>query len=871
MGIVDVRFEHHHHPLGIGEAAPRVSWQVSAGTPGWFQTAYEIRALHPDGTVAWTSGRIDDDESHLVAWPGPPLASRQRAAVQVRAWGTAGDTGWSAAYPVEAGLLRPEDWTADLIEPGWDPEPESVPAFRRAFTVRGPVRRARLYATAHGVYELWLGGVPFGDLVLAPGWTSYHHRLRYQTYDVTDALHSGDNAIGALVAEGWYRGRLGFGGGRRDIWGDRTGLLVQLEIEYTDGTSETVRTDAAWRCAPSGIHASIYDGQTQDARADHPGWAAAGFDDSTWHLVRAGALDASPLVAPDGPPVRRTGEVQPVGIHTSPSGRTIVDFGQNLVGRLRIRPRGAAGTEIVLRHAEVLEDGELCVRPLRICKAEDRFILRGTGDVEEWEPAFTFHGFRYAEVQGWPGELRPEDVTAVVCHSDMRRTGWFSCSEPLLDRLHENVVWSMRGNFLDVPTDCPQRDERLGWTGDLQVFAPTAAYLYDCAGVLASWLRDLQADQLSTPDRIPPLVVPDILGWPHAMAAWGDAVTIAPWVLYERYGDLELLRRQYEGMTAWVDHVAKLAGPDLVWDRQLQLGDWLDPTAPPAAPADSRTDGSLVATAYFARSARIVSTVAGLLGRADDARRYGELADSVREAFGREFVTPSGRVASDSQTAYALALRFDLLPGAPQRERAGARLTELVHMRGYRIGTGFVGTPLLADALDDLGQTQVAYRLLLETGCPSFLYPITMGATTTWERWDSMLPDGSVNPGEMTSFNHYALGAIADWLHRTVAGLAPAAPGYRRLLIRPRPGGGLTRAEARHETPYGMAAAGWSIADGELTVRVVVPPNTTAVLEPPGGEPMPLAAGEHTVTLPYQPEPYPPVRPPHTIPPEAPS
>ncbi|GLH99547.1 alpha-L-rhamnosidase [Phytohabitans aurantiacus] len=867
--VTSVRFEHHDEPLGIGEPSPRLSWRVTTAEPGWLQAGYEVRALDDAGAVAWTSGRIDSGESHLVPWPGPPLGSRARLAVQVRAWGAATEpTPWSDPHAVEAGLLAPGDWTAEVVAPGWDEEPEGpVPAFRREFQIERSVRRARLYATAHGVYELWLNGVRVGDHVLAPGWTSYHHRLRYQTYDVTGALRAGGNALGALVAEGWYRGRLGFGGGRRDIWGDRTGLLVQLEVEYEDGSVAVVATDGSWRSAPSATTlASLYDGETHDARRAHAGWAEPGFDDTAWAAVLSQPLDATRLVAPDGPPVRRTELVEPVAILRTPSGKTIVDFGQNLVGRLRIRPRGPAGTEVVLRHAEVLEDGELGVRPLRLVKAEDRYILGGTGDVEEWEPSFTFHGFRYAEVSGWPGELSPADLTAVVCHSDMRRTGWFSCSEPLLERLHDNVVWAMRGNFLDVPTDCPQRDERLGWTGDLQVFAPTASFLYDCAGVLTSWLRDVRAEQLASPTQTPPLVVPDVLGWAFPAAAWSDVVTIAPWVLYERYGDLELLRRQYDSMVAWVDRVAELAGPDLIWDRHFQFGDWLDPTAPPEAAADTRTDGALVATAYFARSARIVSTVADLLGEEEDAKRYGRLADDVRAAFAREYVTPSGRVASDSQTAYALALRFDLLPDPARRERAGDRLAELVHTRDYHIGTGFVGTPLIADALVDAGQTQVAYRLLLERTCPSFLYPVTMGATTVWERWDSMLPDGSINPGEMTSFNHYALGAIADWLHRTVAGLAPAAPGYRRLAVRPRPGGGLTHARAVHETPYGTAAAGWSTLDGELLVSVTVPPNTTAVVElPDGSAPVEVGSGDHEFRIAYEPARYPPPRPPHTV------
>ncbi|MFC8432351.1 glycoside hydrolase family 78 protein [Streptomyces sp. NPDC057253] len=873
MRIVDLRFEHHREPFGIGEASPRLSWRFAGtATPasGWYQSAYEIREVQVgdsprDTTEAWTSGRIESSESQLVDWPGTPLASRERRQVQVRAWdrnGTA--TEWSEPHTVEAGLLAPDDWTAELITTQEHlGEGDPVPAFRNEFRVGRDVSKARLYVSSHGAHELRLNGAVVGDHVLAPGWTSYRHRLRYETHDVTGLLREGPNALAALVAEGWFRGRIGFGGGKRDIWGDRSALLVQLEIAYADGSSQVVRTGEGWRTAPSAVRsASIYDGEVYDARLEPTGWTAPGYDDSGWALAPVAPLDRSRLVAPVGPPMRRTELVEPVKVFTSPSGKTLVDFGQNLVGRIRLRPKGPAGTEIVLRHAEVLEDGELGLRPLRLVKAEDRYITAGTESAATtWEPSFTFHGFRYAQVDNWPGTLEPGDLTAVVVHSDMARTGWFECSHPLVNQLHQNVVWGMRGNFLDVPTDCPQRDERLGWTGDLQVFAPTAAYLYDCSGTLASWLRDVSAEQLSFPERTPPLTVPDPGMGNAALAVWGDVVTLAPWALYERFGDVDLLERHYEGMTAWVDRVHELAGDDLLWTDRWQIGDWLDPSAPPDRPGDARTDGHLVATAHFARSAQVVAQVAEVLGRTDDAKKYTALAEQVREAFAAEYVSPNGRISSDAQTAYALALRFGLL-SETQRTRAGTRLAELVHMGGYHIGTGFVGTPLVNDALTDVGEVQLAYRLLLETTCPSFLYPVTMGATTVWERWDSMLPDGTINPGEMTSFNHYALGAVADWLHRVVAGLAPASPGYRRLTVRPRPGGELSWARTEHETPYGRASAGWTLKDGVFDLRIEIPPNTTAEVHlPDGTDVFEAGSGVHEYSVPYAPDTYPPVCP----------
>jgi len=541
--------------------------------------------------------------------------------------------------------------------------------------------------------------------------------------------------------------------------------------------------------------------------------------------------DLALLVAPDGPPVRVTEIVPAVAVTTSPTGKTLVDFGQNLVGWVRLRVGGGAtGDEITVRHAEVLEDGELGIRPLRTAKATDSYVLAGPGEVT-LEPELTFHGFRYAEITG--AAVGKDDVHAVVVGSDLRRTGWFESDHALLNRFHENVVWGMRGNFVDVPTDCPQRDERLGWTGDIQVFSPTASFLFDTAGFLGNWLADLAAEQQK--DGSVPYVIPDVIRRPGpATAAWGDAATLVPWVLYQRTGDRDLLARQLPSMRGWVDRMAALAGPGLLWAGGFQFGDWLDPTAPPQDPFRAKADPDVIATAHLARSAEIVSLAAEVAGDADTAREYGELAARVRQAFAREYVTPGGRVLGDAATTYALALQWALLPDAAQRAHAGERLADLVRASGFRISTGFVGTPLMTDALADTGHADLAYRLLLQTGCPSWLYSVTMGATTVWERWDSMLPDGRINPGEMTSFNHYALGAVADWLHRRVAGLAPGSPGYQLIEVRPLPNARLTRAAARHLTPYGEASVAWERSGGELHLTVVVPVGASAVVRVPG-------------------------------------
>ena len=856
--VAGVRFEHLPDPLGIGVDRPRLSWRISTTTPNWRQAAYALEAYADDEHRVAETGRVESAESVLVPWPFAALRSRERLAVRVRVWGQDGSASeWSAPAWVEAGLLLPADWTAAFITPAWEEDTTRAnpgPLLRHEFKLRAKVGRARLYITALGVYEVEINGARLGRERLAPGWTSYSHRLRYQTFDVTGALRVGANALGAMLGDGWYRGRLGFGGGQRNIYGDRLALLAQLEITYEDGSTQRVVSDETWRAIPGPILASdIYDGETYNGLRELRGWSSASFVEVDWLGVRRVERDLATLVATEGPPVRFTEQIRPVAITRSPSGRTLVDFGQNLVGVVEFEVNGLAEQVITLRHAEVLENGELCTRPLRHAKATDRYTLRGGGP-ETWAPRFTFHGFRYVEVDGWPGELKTSDLAALVMHSDMERAGWFACSDPLVNQLHHNVLWSMRGNFLDVPTDCPQRDERLGWTGDIQVFSPTASFLFDVAGFLSSWLRDLAAEQAAAGGRVP-FFVPNVMPRPSSpAAAWGDAAVIVPWVLYQRFGDLGLLETQFESMRAWVNMIARQAGARHLWETGLQFGDWLDPSAPPESPAEARTSPHIVATAYLARSAELVGQAAAALGRAAEAARYLELAAQVRAAFCQEYVTPHGRLMSDAPTAYALALAFDLITDAAQRQQAGRRLAQLVRAGGYRIRTGFVGTPLVCDALCRVGEIEAAYRLLLQRECPSWLYPVTMGATTIWERWDSLLPDGTVNPGEMTSFNHYALGAVADWLQRVVGGLAPAAPGYRKLSIQPQPGGGLTSAAARHQTPYGLAACAWHIAAGTITVAIDVPANTSASVRLPGqpGEGLEVGSGHYQWSYPYE-------------------
>ncbi|GAA4734408.1 glycoside hydrolase family 78 protein [Phytohabitans rumicis] len=729
--------------------------------------------------------------------------------------------------------------------------------FRREFEVAQDVVSATLWVTALGVVEPYLNGAPVGDEVLDPGWTSYRHRLVVRSHDVTHLVRPGANAFGAIVGEGWATGRLGYAEiCRRRQFADRVGLFAVIDLNYSD-RREVVVTDRLFRAGEGSVRAnSVYDGVTIDARMEPNGWHQPGFDDSGWGPVEAIEWDRATLVDPVAPPIRRIEELAPRDIRPSRRATTIVDFGQNISGWVRLRLTGPRGRLVTIRHAEVLVDGLPDYTTLRTAQATDRYLLAGSG-TEEFEPRFTYHGFRYAEIEGLPHDISPDDVRAVVVHSDMTRTGWFETSDELVNRLHENVVWSMRDNFVGLPTDCPQRDERLGWTGDINAFAPTAAYLYDVSGVLGSWLADLAAEQRER--GFVPYVVPDVQGTYKSPAAlWSDVAVSLPWALYWQYGDIEILRRSYESMVAFTRSVEALLDERGLWSAGFQFGDWLDPSAPLTSPRRGKTDPHLVATAYLAKVAREMAATAQALGQVGDAKHFTALVERVRAAFRAEYVTPNGRITNESATAYALAIQFGLLD-AGQLPTAGTRLADLVRRDAGRISTGFAGTPHVAHALTRTGHTDAAYALLLQREAPSFLYPVTRGATTIWERWDAILPDGTVNPSGMTSLNHYALGSIAHWLHAVVAGLEATSPGYRTVRIAPQPGGGLTFAKAAHDTPRGRLAVRWHQANGTMELAVVVPPGTTAIVElplHPTGDSERVGPGEHRWTYPARQRPH---------------
>lgn len=742
--------------------------------------------------------------------------------------------------------------SATLISPAQE---HPAPLLRTEFTMdvgHGPVRSAVLQASAQGVFEAYLGGVKVGDDVLSPGWSSYEWRLRYREYDVTDHIKELTDTpvvFGIALANGWFRGPLTWNM-LTDMYGDRVGAIAALTITYDDGYQQIVSTDESWSSGSSAVLAAdLYGGQTIDARLVSDAWLQPGFSSESWTGVNPQEFDPGKLVGYVGPPIIRHEELRPVKIWTSPAGATLVDFGQNLVGWLKFTVTGERGQTITLRHAEVLEDGELGVRPLRNAKATDEFILSGGNDF--FEPTFTFHGFRYAEVTGWPGELTADSLVAVVVSSALERTGTFECSDPMLNQLHSNVVWGQRGNFLDVPMDCPQRDERLGWTGDIAVFSPTAVFLFNSGGFLRDWLRDVDVEQRAANGMVA-FVVPDVIkympahrifGQQDSTSFWSDAAVWVPWAAWQAYGDREALAEAYPAMTAHVRRVGGKLSDQGLWDTGFQFADWLDPSAPPDNPADAKADPSVVSTAAIFRSAATVAVIARELGHDADAEEFSALATRIRAGFNEHYVSEDGRVLSDCPTVYALAIVFGLLD-EPQRQSAGDRLAELVAENGYRVATGFAGTPYVCDALTVTGHLDHAYRLLLERECPSWLYSVSMGATTVWERWDSMLPDGSINPGQMTSFNHYALGAVADWMHRVVGGLAPAAPGYERVRIAPQPGGDLSWAKTSLRTPHGEILVAWEIADGVLTVEADLPEGVTAELELPGTDPEVIPGGQ---------------------------
>jgi alpha-L-rhamnosidase len=822
----DLLCEYATNPIGIAPGQPvRLCWKMISPEQNLMQSAYEIKVSTQHAAI-WNSSKVISDQSAHVVYKGPALSPGTRYYWQVRIWDNKGRVSKFSPISFWETGLDTTGWSAKWITSSQpDTTPGPAPLFRKGFTIGKKVRSARLYITAHGVYEAFLNGKRVGDAYFTPGWTNYNKRLQYQVYDVTNLLTKGANAAAAMVGDGWYRGSTYRG--KKDIYGSVQGLLFQLEITLEDGSRQTIASDDSWTAGYGPIRSSeFFNGECYDAQQEKTGWLLPGYDDKSWQKVKIETASFGNLIATNAPLVRKHEIFKPLSIITTPKGETVIDFGQNLVGWVHFKINGHKGDTVSLLHGEVLDpQGNFYTENLRSALQSIKYIAKGTAD--EWfEPHFTFQGFRYVKVQG-PLDLK--NVEAIALYSDMGETGSFSTSNPLINQLQHNIQWGQKGNFVDIPTDCPQRDERLGWTGDAQAFSKTATFNMNVATFFEKWLKDLSSEQL--PDGAVPYVIPNVLRpRDNAAAGWSDVATIAPWNIYLAYGDTAILRDQYHSMKAWVNYIRSHA-VDNLWNTGDHFGDWLFYT-PGDADDDGRaaiTDKHLIAQTFYANSTQLLINAARILGKKEDVEEYSALLPKIKEAFVEEYTTRKGRMVSGSQTAYVLALNFDMLPENLRRQ-AAARLVQNIKDYGNHLTTGFLGTPNLCHVLTRFGYNDIAYMLLLQDTYPSWLYPVKKGATTIWERWDGIRPNGALQQANMNSFNHYAYGAIGDWMYKVITGINPvdSVPGYKHILIAPRPGGTLTHAEATLKTLYGNIASSWKLENGNFTLDIVVPNNTTA-------------------------------------------
>ena len=845
--------ENRVNPIGLDAMQPRFSWQLATNKRNVMQSAYEIKVASGNSAV-WSTGKIDSDSSVHVVYKGARLQSGTKYHWQVRVWDNRGKASpWSSSATFQTGLSNGEDasraWKAKWIVPGFveDSINRPSPLFRKEFNSAKKVQAATAYITAHGMYEAYINGRRVGDFYLTPGWTSYNKRLQYQTYDVTNLLTQGGNVIAVGLGSGWYRGYLAWSG-NKNSWGSDIALLFQLDITYSDGTKESVLSDGTWKSTTGSIvYSEIYHGEIIDARKQKTGWRVAGYNDSDWSPVVEKNFDKSTIITTENEPIKKHETFSPVKIFTTPNKETVIDFGQNLVGWVALKAKGKAGDTITISHAEVLDKyGNFYIDNLRAARAQTKYVLRGEGE-EFFEPHFTFFGFRYIKIEGYPGEIRQENFTAVALYSDMEPTGNFSCSNALINQLQHNIQWGQKGNFLDVPTDCPQRDERLGWTGDAQVFSRTAAFNMNVNNFFAKWLKDVAADQ--QPDGRVPFVIPNVLGAEAGGATgWADVCTIIPWNMYLAYGDKKILEQQFNSMKAWVEFMRGKSKNDL-WNTGFHFGDWL--FYRPFDDNDGRsavTDKYLIAQCFFAHSTQLLINAANVLGKKDEAESYAALLPKIKEAFLKEYVTANGRLVSNTQTAYVLALNFDMLP-EQQRPDAARRLADNVKNYDNHLTTGFLGTPYLCHVLTRFGYDSLAYQLLMQPTYPSWLYPVKMGATTIWERWDGIKPDSTFETPTMNSFNHYAYGAIGDWMYRVVAGIDTYsdAPGYKHIKIQPHVGDKLEYANADLKTYYGNVSSHWKRDGDKLRLDIEIPANTRATVFIPANEVQ--SATENNISL----------------------
>jgi alpha-L-rhamnosidase len=775
------------------------------------------------------------------------LANGQNVALgkTVVALDTLDGPGWSKANLVD-GITSPIR-SRSIIQP--------TAMFRKSFGLEGEISRATAYVTARGLYELRINGNRVGDHVLAPEWTNYSKRIQYQTYDVTSLLKRGDNAIGAYLAAGWYSGHVGLLPVRR-IYGPVPELLIHLEVEFADGHKQAIVTDESWKMARESpiVSSDVYDGETYDARKEQPGWDAPRFDDDTWVPVTTTPIGTEALVWQKNEPIRVTSELKPIAITQPSPGVYIFDSGQNHSGWTQLRVKGPAGTAITIRHGEALNpDGSMYLPNIRNAWQIDRFILRGTGKEEIFEPHFTIHGFRYAEISGLPAPPDSDTAVARVAHSSSPEISQFISSSDFLNKLMNAIFWTQRSNMIGIPTDCPQRDERLGWTGDELTFSQTAIFNMDMAAFFTKWMQDMRDDQAADgrfPDVAPnPLNVSSLVNpvfrenLLDGSPAWADAGVVIPWRTYQNYGDTRLLKVQFESAQRWVEFI-RSRNPDLIWRnaRGIDPGDWLngDTLIQPGWPqTGGKIPHTVFATAYLAHTVDLVSKMAAAIGRSDDARRYAELFTQIKAAFNKAFVQPDGRIEGDTQSAYALALDFGLLPES-LRLKAADHLTEGLQRYNGHASTGIHGTRSLMLELSSTGHNDTAYSLITQHSFPSWGYMLDMGATTIWERWDGYTANGGFqNHTAMNSLNHVVLGSVGEWMWRNIIGLASddSSPGYKHFTIDPRPGGNLTWAKGSYDSVRGRIASAWRIQDGVFSLDVVIPPNTSAAVYLPSNDP----------------------------------
>jgi len=857
VGVQHLRCEYLVNPLGIGERRPRLSWTLESSQRGQKQTAYRILVSSDEANLAedrgdlWDTGKVPGDRTNQVVYGGQPLTSRQRCFWKVQSWDKDGrPSAFSPPAYWTMGLLDPEDWKAEWIRADRRP-PESrieplapgppPPYFRTEFAVQPSLQRATVYVTARGLFELRLNGIPVGDDVFAPEWTDYNRRIQYRTYDVTELLRPGKNGLGAVVADGWFSGYVGWRKNRGN-YGLENSLLVQLELDYADGSRASIITDETWRWAEGPIRsADLLMGQDTDARLAMAGWDAPGFDDSSWRPVQAAEPTGAELVAQPSPPIRIIAEIKPASVNESRPGVFVFDLGQNIAGWARLKVLGRAGDRIKLRFAERLNpDGTIYTANLRDAKATDTYTCRG-GEPEVFEPRFTFHGFQYIEVTGYPGEPGLDAITGCALSTACPETGVFQCSDPMVNRLFSNLIWSQRANYISIPTDCPQRDERLGWMGDAQIFVRTGSFNTDTAAFFTKWMQDVadaQSAEGAFPDFAPRLNDKVLMGFEGA-PAWGDAGIIIPWNMYRVFDDTRIIQRHWEAMKRWMDYL-KRTNPDLIRRRGVgnNYGDWL------SIQADTPKD--LLATAYWAWDARLMARMAAVIDREKESAAYAALFQEIRRAFQEEFVLEDGRIQGETQTGWLLALAMDLMP-ENLRPRAADRLVADIRAREGHLSTGFVGCAHLLPVLTDAGHEATAFGLLLKDTFPSWGYSIKHGATSIWERWDGWTEErGFQDPG-MNSFNHYAFGAVGEWLYRYVAGidLDEEIPGYARFRIRPFIGGGLEWARAEYDSIQGKIISGWSRREGGISLEVRVPPNTSAEVHLPCTDRSEIQEGEN--------------------------